>query len=94
MSRCSRLSWLALFTLFSTAIAWGVAIDPVDSHGESNTRSLHRRSVKKTLRVTWEEGNPNGMKRDVIKVNGQFPSPNLVFDEGDDVEVRPVKFCD
>ncbi|KAI9744721.1 MAG: hypothetical protein M1818_001646 [Claussenomyces sp. TS43310] len=45
-------------------------------------------AVKQTLDITWAVGNPNGNAREMIFVNGQFPSPNLFFDEDDDVEVR------
>jgi len=43
--------------------------------------------VRKELTLTWEQGAPNGQARDMIKTNGHFPSPNLVVDEDDDVEV-------
>lgn len=43
--------------------------------------------VKRELTMTWEEGAPNGQSRHMIRTNGQFPSPTLIFDEGDDVEV-------
>jgi FtsP/CotA-like multicopper oxidase with cupredoxin domain len=45
------------------------------------------KTVRETLRITWEEGAPNGQARELIRTNGQFPSPTLVWDEGDDVEV-------
>ena len=43
--------------------------------------------VKKELTFTWELGAPNGQDREMIKTNGQFPAPELVFDEDDDVEI-------
>jgi hypothetical protein len=43
--------------------------------------------VSETLHLTWENGMPNGQSRDMIFTNGQFPAPNLSFDEGDEVEV-------
>ncbi|KAJ9272789.1 hypothetical protein DTO212C5_1050 [Paecilomyces variotii] len=43
--------------------------------------------VQRELVLTWEEGAPNGQSRQMIKTNGQFPSPTLIFDEGDDVEI-------
>ncbi|TWU70898.1 hypothetical protein ED733_001766 [Metarhizium rileyi] len=49
--------------------------------------SVWARTVRETLRITWEEGAPNGQSRELIHTNGQFPSPTLVWDEGDDVEV-------
>ena len=36
---------------------------------------------------TWEEGAPNGQARKMIFTNGAFPGPNLVFEEGDQVEI-------
>lgn len=45
------------------------------------------KTVKETLRFTWESGAPNGQEREFIHTNGQFPSPTLVWDEDDDVEV-------
>ncbi|RFU32243.1 hypothetical protein B7463_g4119, partial [Scytalidium lignicola] len=39
------------------------------------------------LAITWEEGNPNGNPRKVIKINGQMPGPTLIFDENDEVEI-------
>lgn len=48
--------------------------------------------VKRELTLTWEEGAPNGQSRYMIKTNGQFPSPTLIFDEGDDVEVCFCRF--
>ncbi|GIJ86456.1 hypothetical protein Asppvi_005345 [Aspergillus pseudoviridinutans] len=43
--------------------------------------------AKRELTLTWEEGAPNGQSRHMIRTNGQFPSPTLIFDEGDDVEI-------
>jgi hypothetical protein len=39
------------------------------------------------LDLTWEKGAPDGNARDMIFMNGQFPGPHLVVDQGDDVEV-------
>ncbi|KAF2475269.1 laccase [Lindgomyces ingoldianus] len=43
--------------------------------------------VTETLRLTWENGAPNGQSRNMIFTNGGFPGPNLIFDEGDEVEI-------
>lgn len=40
-----------------------------------------------SLTLTWEPAAPDGFERNIIKMNGQFPGPELVVDEGDDVEV-------
>jgi hypothetical protein len=40
------------------------------------------------LDLTWQKGAPNGNTRDMIFMNGQFPGPHLVVDQGDDVGVR------
>lgn len=48
----------------------------------------HAKLVQKTLELTWGKGSPNGgQERDMVFTNGDFPGPDLVFDEGDDVEV-------
>lgn len=51
----------------------------------ANVCSKH---VKQNLTLTWEVGSPNGRPREMIQMNGQFPGPELVWDEGDDIEVR------
>lgn len=43
--------------------------------------------VKKDWTITWESGAPNGQERQMIKINGQFPGPEIVCDEDDDIEV-------
>ena len=43
--------------------------------------------VQEELNLTWEIGAPNGRSRDMIKTNGQFPGPALIWDEDDDIEV-------
>jgi hypothetical protein len=43
-------------------------------------------TVRETLRLSWAEGAPNGRAREMIFTNGQYPGPNLVFNEDDDVE--------
>ena len=49
--------------------------------------TTYSKHVKHNLTLTWEVGSPNGQPREMIRVNGQFPGPELVWDEGDDVEV-------
>ncbi|KZF26352.1 multicopper oxidase [Xylona heveae TC161] len=53
----------------------------------SFTNTAQARLVKHDLTFTWEQYAPNGQSRESVLTNGQFPSPNLVFDEDDDVEV-------
>ncbi|KAL2844715.1 laccase-1 [Aspergillus pseudodeflectus] len=44
--------------------------------------------VRETLEYTWETGAPNGGEpRELIFTNGQFPGPDLVWDEDDDIQV-------
>jgi FtsP/CotA-like multicopper oxidase with cupredoxin domain len=38
------------------------------------------------LSLTWEPAAPDGTTRNIIKMNGQFPGPELVVDQGDEVE--------
>ncbi|KAK1139159.1 hypothetical protein N8T08_001215 [Aspergillus melleus] len=42
---------------------------------------------KRELTITNELGAPDGQQRYLFRINGQFPGPLLVFDEGDDVEI-------
>ncbi|KAL9121114.1 MAG: hypothetical protein Q9187_002328 [Circinaria calcarea] len=39
--------------------------------------------------LTWEEGAPDGNPRYMIFNNGQFPGPDVIADEGDEVEAKP-----
>lgn len=43
--------------------------------------------VNFALELTWQKGSPNGVEREMIFVNDQFPGPSLIMDEGDDVTV-------
>lgn len=49
--------------------------------------------VEYTLDLTWEPGSPNGNTREMIYINGQFPGPPLIVDEGDDVTVSDIARC-
>lgn len=40
------------------------------------------------LTVTWEKHAPNGVSRDMVLVNNQFPGPVIEVDEGDEVIVN------
>jgi FtsP/CotA-like multicopper oxidase with cupredoxin domain len=39
------------------------------------------------LNLTWEKRAPDGVEREQALINGQFPGPPLMLDEGDEVEV-------
>jgi hypothetical protein len=52
----------------------------------------HCATVKKDLVITWEQDAPNGQTRYMIKTNGQYPGPSLIFNEDDDVEVSHDHF--
>ncbi|KAJ5777581.1 hypothetical protein N7520_000827 [Penicillium odoratum] len=40
------------------------------------------------LDLTWQRGSPNGVEREMIFVNDQFPGPTLMIDEGDEVFIE------
>ena len=40
------------------------------------------------LTVTWEKNAPDGISRDMILINGQFPGPILEINEGEEVWVN------
>ena len=48
--------------------------------------SCYARIVHFPLTLTWEPAAPDGYTRNIIKMNGQFPGPQLVVDQGDEVE--------
>lgn len=48
---------------------------------------VHGARVHFDLDLTWKVGAPNGQERQMIFVNGQFPGPPMVLDQGDDVTV-------
>ncbi|KAJ5924316.1 hypothetical protein N7466_008503 [Penicillium verhagenii] len=44
------------------------------------------------LNLTWESRAPDGVAREQFLVNGQFPGPPLIMDEGDNVQVTVNNF--
>jgi FtsP/CotA-like multicopper oxidase with cupredoxin domain len=46
----------------------------------------YARRVQFDLRLTWETGAPDGQPRQMVKMNGQFPGPQLNLNYGDSVE--------
>lgn len=44
-------------------------------------------TVHYSLDLTWETGSPNGVSREMIFVNGQFPGPSIILNEGDEAIV-------
>ncbi|KAJ5783768.1 uncharacterized protein N7518_009445 [Penicillium psychrosexuale] len=44
------------------------------------------------LNLTWESWAPDGVARKQFLINGQFPGPPLIMDEGDNVEVTVNNF--
>jgi FtsP/CotA-like multicopper oxidase with cupredoxin domain len=44
--------------------------------------------VQEVLELSWDLGSPNGGEpRQMVFTNGEYPGPDLIWDEGDDVEV-------
>ncbi|KAJ5884439.1 hypothetical protein N7504_012011 [Penicillium tannophilum] len=50
--------------------------------------SVQAAHVHYTLDLTWKRGSPNGVEREMIFVNDQFPGPSLIMDEGDEVSIE------
>jgi FtsP/CotA-like multicopper oxidase with cupredoxin domain len=44
----------------------------------------HAATVHYSLDLTWETGSPNGVSREMVFVNGRFPGPAIILDEGDE----------
>jgi hypothetical protein len=53
----------------------------------------HAAKVHYSLDLTWETGSPNGVSREMIFVNGQFPGPSIILDEGDEAIVSLWQQC-
>ncbi|CAI7620928.1 unnamed protein product [Penicillium glandicola] len=53
---------------------------------------LPRPTKKFELNLTWDTKAPDGVERQQALINGQFPGPPLIFDEGDNVEVTVNNF--
>ncbi len=52
--------------------------------------SVWAATVRETLRLSWEDGAPNGQSRKMIFTNGQFPAPPLILTEDDYAEVSSI----
>ncbi|KAG5298084.1 laccase TilA [Histoplasma ohiense] len=55
------------------------------SAGQCRPRYVHVRHFE--LELTWGNASPDGVEREVILVNNQFPGPQLNIAEGDEVEI-------
>lgn len=63
------------------------------SCGLAAALALEKPPIKQfELDLTWSKRAVGGVERDQVLVNGQFPGPALIFDEGDDVEVTVNNF--
>ncbi|KAJ5400769.1 hypothetical protein N7465_011258 [Penicillium sp. CMV-2018d] len=51
-----------------------------------------RPTKKFELNLTWDTKAPDGVERQQALINGQFPGPPLIVDEGDNVEVTVNNF--
>ncbi|KKA29108.1 hypothetical protein TD95_002790 [Thielaviopsis punctulata] len=70
-------SFLILTCYFSLALG----IYPPTGNSSSHVPRLFE------LNITWEDFAPDGFVRKQFLINGQFPGPELVFTEGDEVHV-------
>ncbi|KAJ5367664.1 Multicopper oxidase type 2 [Penicillium brevicompactum] len=63
------------------------------SCGLAAASALEKPPIKQfELDITWSKRAVDGVDREQVLVNGQFPGPALIFDEGDDVEVTVNNF--
>lgn len=64
-----------------------IGTTPIEKHvGKHGV--TYKAAKKYSIKLTWEDGAPNGQAvRKMIKMNGSFPGPNIVVDEGDWLEV-------
>jgi FtsP/CotA-like multicopper oxidase with cupredoxin domain len=69
------VSGLAVAAALSSSL--GLASPLAPSYGP---RQFH-------LTLTWDQFDPDGISRDMIRINGQFPGPVIEVNEGDEVWV-------
>ena len=50
--------------------------------------TCYSKHVRFSLHLTWETGSPDGDSRQMVKINGGSPGPQLNLDYGDTVEVN------
>jgi FtsP/CotA-like multicopper oxidase with cupredoxin domain len=78
----------SLFTFaFAVSTCLAGVPKPIEDHYGKHGKT-RKPSVRQTINLTWEDGAPNGQAiRKMIKMNGQFPGPNIVVTEGDWLEI-------
>ena len=56
------------------------------AHGYGQNVKATGNTVSFQVNLTWEDSQPAGISRKMIKSNGHFPAPTLNLKQGDDVE--------
>ena len=79
------LSIMARRGLFAALCLLLLAVLPVAQAKPSGGCGARPRKFELTL--TWEKHAPDGVERDMILINGQFPGPLMELNQGDHVEV-------
>lgn len=81
-----KLAVLVSLVGLSTSLTTGVKVkSPLWASDLSTTKQFE-------LNLTWELWAPDGVARKQFLVNGQFPGPPLIMDEGDKIEVTVNNF--
>ncbi len=75
-SRIIMAPWTASLT---SAVVWSCLF-----------HSIWAKLVRFEVVLTWQRGSPDGVNRQMILMNGQFPGPVLELDYGDDVEFTMI----
>ncbi|PQE05161.1 Multicopper oxidase type 2 protein [Rutstroemia sp. NJR-2017a BVV2] len=87
---CDQAEMKRAVLLFLFRLTAGLA---VDLRLEDSSTTGHIPQTKRfELNVTWGLWAPDGVERQQTLINGQFPGPPLIMDEGDDVEVTVNNF--
>jgi FtsP/CotA-like multicopper oxidase with cupredoxin domain len=81
-----KLAALMSLAGLGVSLTTGVEVNrPILANQLSHTKQFE-------LNLTWESWAADGVARRQFLVNGQFPGPPLVMDEGDNVEVTVNNF--
>lgn len=74
------LAWFAVLGIARSQMT-GTETDLFDPCEQASTRRFD-------FTITWDQNSPDGVKRNMFMVNGQFPGPKIELNEGDRVVVK------
>jgi len=88
-----RLNLFSILILISTQFVGSVDSVRIQTHGADTELNWNsgvpiRNIIEHEFNVSWFTGAPNGIRRQILGVNGQFPGPTIRGTKGDLLRVR------